>query len=531
MSAATDPPADNTVLDYGDRALLLQFDSSAELLAFTAALREAALPGVLDIVPASRTVLIKLDGPRYQGATRQRLRTLRVTPAAMATLLPDGHIDVVIDVVYDGADLTEVATRTGLTIPQVVDAHTATPWRVGFGGFTPGFAYLVGGDPRLAVPRLSEPRQSVPAGSVGLAGEFSGIYPRQSPGGWQLIGQTDAVLWDIDRADPALLVPGMWVRFRASRPATMQSAHHDEEESGNQTQQAGGYVVATLEILRTGPLALIEDLGRVGLAHLGVTRSGAADRRSHRLANRLVANPDDRATVEVTFGGFCARVRGGGVDIAVTGADTDPAVNGVVFGTNSVHHLRDGEVLSLGSPRFGLRTYLGLRGGIDVTPVLGSRSCDVMSGIGPLPLRPDDMLPVGEHTGDYPELDQAPVATIDNHLVELLVVPGPRDDWLVDPDALVRTVWMASTRSDRVGMRLDARPLCYRWPDRQLPSEGAARGAIQVPPNGLPVIFGPDHPVTGGYPVAGVVIEDNVDKVAQIRPGQYVRLHWSRPRS
>jgi KipI family sensor histidine kinase inhibitor len=216
MSVATDPPANNTVLDYGDRALLLQFDSTAELLAFTAALREAALPGVLDIVPASRTVLVKLDGPRYQGATRQRLRTLRVTPAAMATLLPDGHIDVVIDVVYDGADLTEVATRTGLTIPQVVDAHTAMPWRVGFGGFTPGFAYLVGGDPRLAVPRLSEPRQSVPAGSVGLAGEFSGIYPRQSPGGWQLIGHTDAVLWDIDRADPALLIPGMWVRFRAS---------------------------------------------------------------------------------------------------------------------------------------------------------------------------------------------------------------------------------------------------------------------------------------------------------------------------
>jgi biotin-dependent carboxylase-like uncharacterized protein len=289
--------------------------------------------------------------------------------------------------------------------------------------------------------------------------------------------------------------------------------------------------MTTLEILRTGPLALIQDRGRIGLAHLGVSRSGAADRRSHTLANRLVANPDDRATVEVTFGGFSARVRGGDVDIAVTGADTEPSVNGIMFGTNSIRHVRDGDVISLGIPHSGMRSYLAVRGGIDVTPVLGSRSYDVMSAIGPLPLRVGDILPVGEHTDQYPKLDQAPVATIPEHLVELLVVPGPRDDWLVDPDALVHTIWMASNRSDRVGMTLEGRPLQYRLPDRQLPSEGATRGAIQVPPNGLPVIFGPDHPVTGGYPVVGVVADEDIDKVAQLRPGQHVRLHWSRPRA
>jgi allophanate hydrolase subunit 2 len=116
-------------------------------------------------------------------------------------------------------------------------------------------------------------------------------------------------------------------------------------------------------------------------------------------------------------------------------------------------------------------------------------------------------------------------------VVELLVVPGPRDDWFADPDALVHTDWVASDRSDRVGMRLVGRPLQYRYPDRQLPSEGTTRGAIQVPPNGLPVILGPDHPVTGGYPVVGVVIDEDVDKIAQVRPGQSVRLHWARPRS
>ncbi|MBX7449257.1 5-oxoprolinase/urea amidolyase family protein [Mycolicibacterium sp. 3033] len=287
---------------------------------------------------------------------------------------------------------------------------------------------------------------------------------------------------------------------------------------------------ATLEILQPGPLALVEDLGRPGLSHLGVTRSGAADRRSHALANRLVANPDDRATVEVTLGGFTARVCGGDVTIAVTGADTDPTVSGIPFGTNSVHHVRAGEVISLGTARSGLRSYLAVRGGFDVDPVLGSRSFDVLSAIGPLPLRSGDVLRVGAHTGEFPELDQAPVAAFDDDVVQLRVVPGPRDDWFVDPDVLIRTNWQVTDRSDRVGMRLVGMPLQYRRPDRQLPSEGAMRGAIQVPPNGFPVILGPDHPVTGGYPVIGVVVDDDVDAIAQARPGHTVRLHWTRPR-
>ncbi len=206
-----------TVLDYGDRALLLQFESTAEVLAWTDAVREAGLPGVVDIVPGSRTVLVELDGPRYQAPTRQRLAALRfdrgtVTEAASPQ---DRTADIVLDVVYDGADLDEVARLTGMAPDQVVAAHTGTLWRVGFGGFAPGFAYLVGGDERLQVPRRAEPRTKVPVGAVGLAGEFSGVYPRESPGGWQLIGHTDAVLWDVERDNPALLTPGMWVEFRA----------------------------------------------------------------------------------------------------------------------------------------------------------------------------------------------------------------------------------------------------------------------------------------------------------------------------
>lgn len=215
MSVALDFTSTDSILDYGDCALLLQFDHTADVLAWTAALRATALPGVIDIVPASHTVLVKLAAPRYRAAVHRRLSALKV-PDPVETAAPDGAADVVIDVIYDGPDLGEVAERTGLTVAQVINAHTSAPWRVGFGGSTPGFAYLMGGDPRLEVPRRAELRAAVPAGSVALAGQFSGIYPRQWPGGWQLIGRTDAVLWDLARPAPALLTPGLSVQFRAA---------------------------------------------------------------------------------------------------------------------------------------------------------------------------------------------------------------------------------------------------------------------------------------------------------------------------
>ncbi|TQK30041.1 KipI family sensor histidine kinase inhibitor [Arthrobacter sp. SLBN-53] len=202
-----------TVRDYGDQALLLEFDGTAAVLAWTDTLTSAGLPGVLDIVPASRTILVKLAGPRYLAPTRQRLKSLRLQQS-VDEYGKAAQPDVVLEVTYDGADLAEVAELTGLSTAEVVTAHTGTLWQVGFGGFAPGFAYLIGGDPRLQVPRRAEPRTRVPAGSVGLAGEFSGVYPRESPGGWQLIGRTSAVLFDVTRDRPALLTPGMTVAFR-----------------------------------------------------------------------------------------------------------------------------------------------------------------------------------------------------------------------------------------------------------------------------------------------------------------------------
>jgi len=196
-------------LSCGREAVLVEVDDLDEALALYAALRAAALPGVTDLVPAARTVLVRLDPA---ATTPQRVRS------AIAGLPADRHDrpdagTVTIAVRYDGPDLADVAAHTGLTEAEVVARHTATTWTVAFAGFAPGFGYLTGGDPGLEVPRRETPRTRIPAGSVGLAGRFSGVYPHDSPGGWQIIGSTPLRMWDLDRDPPALLTPGVRVRF------------------------------------------------------------------------------------------------------------------------------------------------------------------------------------------------------------------------------------------------------------------------------------------------------------------------------
>lgn len=199
------------VLSCGDAAVLVELDDLAAVLALHAALTAAPPAGVVDVVPAARTVLLHLDpGVTDAGAVSAAVRA--VEPAGEG-LGDRGQVEV--PVVYDGADLAEVARLTDLPPADVVRLHTAGTWTVAFTGFAPGFGYLVGGNPRLHVPRRDSPRTRVPAGAVGLAGEFSGVYPRESPGGWQLVGHTDLVLWDLDRDPPALLAPGTRVRFLA----------------------------------------------------------------------------------------------------------------------------------------------------------------------------------------------------------------------------------------------------------------------------------------------------------------------------
>ena len=515
------------VLPCGNTALLVEVAGLAEVLALASAARE--LPGLLDVVPGARTVLLVTEpGADLAGLRRAVLDLSADADADVDAGDPEDAVEI--PVRYDGPDLDEVGQLTGLGADGVVEAHTGRPWRVAFGGFAPGFAYLAEGDERLRVPRRDEPRTAVPAGSVGLAGEFSGVYPRSSPGGWQLIGRTDAVLWDLDRDPPALLRPGGGARFMRAEGLqqgdTAATQRQQGDTAASQRQQGGTAAVRgprALEVHATGPGALVQDLGRPGLAASGVGRSGAADRAALRLANRLVANPEGAAGIEVVLGGLAVRARGL-LTVALTGASAPATVDGTPVGHNAVLTLRDGQTLALGPPPAGLRTYLAVRGGIDVATVLGSAATDVLSKLGPPALEAGHVLPVGPEPDEWPLVDVAPVANPPTDTVVLRAVCGPRADWLDEPGLLAGTTWTASSRSDRVGMRLEGEPLRRRRDADELPSEGVVRGAVQVPAGGEPVLFLADHPLTGGYPVVAVVLDADVDRAAQVRPGQAVRF-------
>jgi biotin-dependent carboxylase-like uncharacterized protein len=268
----------------------------------------------------------------------------------------------------------------------------------------------------------------------------------------------------------------------------------------------------------------VQDLGRPGYAHLGVPRSGAADGAALRLANRLVGNPESCAGIELTLGG--ARLRfSAGVWIAVAGAPCPIERGSVSAGMFAPIWVAAGQEVRVGMPERGLRTYVAVRGGLDVPPVLGSRSTDSLSGLGPEPLRAGMELPVGTARTLGPmTVDVAPVPAPPVEPV-VRVLPGPRDDWFV-PGALAALCarpYEVSPDSDRVGVRLrGARQ--ERARGGEFPSEGMVAGAIQVPPDGLPIVFLADHPPTGGYPVIGVVASADLPLPAQLRPGDRVRF-------
>ena len=281
----------------------------------------------------------------------------------------------------------------------------------------------------------------------------------------------------------------------------------------------------TLRVLAPGPQATVQDLGRPGWFATGVGVSGAADSLSLLRANRLVGNPDSAAGIECLLGGLELSVPAP-VVVAITGApapitiDDDPVRPGVAVPVPA------GAQLRLGVATAGLRVYLGVRGGVAVPPVLGSRSRDTLAGLGPEPLVAGDELPVGPLPATTPRPVPPPLP-ISGDPVAVRALPGPRDDWFARPTDLFAGHWLVSDRLDRVGIRLDrpgdAPPLRHRA-RRELPAEGIPLGAIQIPPSGEPVVFLADHPITGGYPVIAVVLSADIPVLAQLRPGQQLRF-------
>ena len=275
-------------------------------------------------------------------------------------------------------------------------------------------------------------------------------------------------------------------------------------------------MTCTVTVLASGPLTTVQDAGRMGLAALGVGRSGACDRASYSLANRLVGNAAGAAALEVTFGGLRLRADGDVLIVTTGGRCSGGAHNAPML-------VRRGDELRLGAPNSGLRTYVAVRGGLRVDPVLGSCATDVLSGLGPAVVTAGDVLEVDEPTSPAPGVDVAPVAEPVAGDLTVSVTQGPRRDWFSNDawTTLLSSPYTVSPDSNRVGLRLTGAALRRRRRD-ELPSEGLVRGALQIPPSAGPVLFLADHPVTGGYPVLAYVDDPEVDRCAQLRPGQRV---------
>ncbi|WP_173923546.1 biotin-dependent carboxyltransferase family protein [Agromyces sp. Marseille-P2726] len=280
-----------------------------------------------------------------------------------------------------------------------------------------------------------------------------------------------------------------------------------------------------LRIEQPGALALVQDLGRPGLAHLGVAASGALDRAALTLANRLVGNPDGEAALELLVGGFRARFEGEAW-FAVTGAWGSIRLGGRTIAPYTAAPARDGAVLDIGPAERGIRYLLAVRGGLDVPAVLGSRSRDTLAGLGPDPVVPGQVIDIGpEPAASLPIVDQDAAFPPPKDAVTLELHAGPRADWFTEDahTALFETVWRFSEQADRIGARLVG-PVLDRQRAGELESEGTVAGSIQVTSGGQPTILLADRPVTGGYPVIAIVARSSLDAVAQLRPGQGVRF-------
>lgn len=546
-------------LSVGLSAILFETEDLASAMglfnAITAKRQDPALSAVVEVMPAARSVLLRFDSLRATNrGIVEAIGSLDVKAGQ-----EEVHRTVSIPVIYNGEDLETVARLLGISADEVVRRHAAHAWTAAFVGFAPGFAYLTGGDPIFDVPRRDSPRLAVPQGAVGLAGTFSGVYPRRSSGGWQLIGSTAYAMWDERRDSPASVQPGDIVEFQpvreqvtptrpaaavpAERPAMAFAGDDDDTDTAAvtvvpgdcQTSSCHEKTAGALLVERPGMLALFEDDGRCALA-MGVAASGSADWYSAHLANRLVGNPSDDPVVEITAGdaSFTAlrdvvlAIAGAHVPITVCG--TDDARTRIECQEAFV--LRGGERVDIGLPVDGLRDYLALQGGFAVERVLGSASRDTMADIGPEPLRPAGVLHAANHSHESVGIRVPwPKFPASGESAELQVILGPRDDWFTAESIrdLLHAPWLVTPQSNRVGLRLSADKPLERKREGELASEGTVSGSIEVPNDGQPVLLLRDQPVTGGYPVVAVLSEPSLVLAAQLPVGALIRFVPAEP--
>jgi KipI family sensor histidine kinase inhibitor len=508
----------------GDTAVVVRLAASppaaaaARAAALAAAIRRHAPPGIIDVVPALDTVTVFFAEPRMAGhETYIDLleRIVETVPLEAEAAVGTLHE---IPVAYggdDSPDFDAVCTRHHLERAEFIDLHTRPDYVVEAIGFTPGFPYLGGLPAELSTPRRETPRPLVPAGSVGIGGGQTGIYSCPTPGGWHIVGRTDVRLFDADREPPSLLRTGDRVRF-VERAVAKQSEPCVAKRIP--ATQAGPWVGPALRIGRPGLMTTIQDLGRPGHRASGVPLGGAADPLSLRLANLIVGNDETAAGLECTLVGPELTFECDAV-VALCGADFSGLPRSRPISVAA------GETISLGHARHGCRGALAIAGGIQTQPCLGSRSTYVPALLGGLTgelLREGDRIPIDAVAplvcGSWSvSPDLTPLASAESGICTLRYIPHAAAD---HGTSLAGTTWRTSSRSDRMGVRLEGSSCVNGRGDRT--SAAVVPGTVQLPPDGQPIILLADAQTIGGYDVAGHVITADLRLAAQLRPGDRV---------
>jgi KipI family sensor histidine kinase inhibitor len=478
------------LVDLRDGAMLVEFpdlsdeEANRAAVALGARLRRSQ---VEDAIPAARSLLVAYDPDRFGreavAADVERLasETLPPQPEEAGRLLR-------LPVLYDGADLAELAGGAGLPAAELARRHAAVRYRVAFVGFAPGFAYLSGLPAELAAPRLTTPRPRVPSGSVAIGGAWTGVYPSASPGGWRLLGRTSAVLFDAAADPPSLLVPGDRVEFEAvtelvpPRPPAAASA------------PAGR---PTFRVISPGLFTSIQGAPRSGLGSSGVPPGGAMDPRGLALANASVGNPPGAPALEITL----------------QGPELEVLETAVLSWRGEV---RSGERVRFGRVERGAREYVAAAGGFVDTRGAGKPTRRLSVGDILCTSTPDPAPSRRPAPGPAPELSNE---------IPLRVVLGPEAGRFapVQRERFFAATWRVSPESDRKGLRLEGAPLEHLGAPEIAPS-GTVPGTVQIPGSGLPIVLGPDGPVTGGYPRLATVVGADLWRLGQARPGATLRF-------
>lgn len=524
------------ILPLGDAVLLAELGSKPDAATAATALRLARTlierhgTVLRAVVPSFCTVAVHFapGGTPRAEQVEAWIREAEDKPSKSARPSPR---TVVLPVCYGGKfgpDLPEVAEHTRMTTAQVIAQHKSSIYDVRAIGFAPGFPYLGGLPGRLSTPRRKTPRTKVPAGSVAIGGNQTGVYPLESPGGWQLIGRTPERLFQPEHNPPVLLRAGDRVRFLPVTPEDFaRRAAVVDQEAELAIAQAGGVVGKgpAMTVVAPGLLTTVQDLGRPAMQEHGIPEGGAMDRLAARIGNLLVGNPESAAVLECTLRGPVVRFAVD-VEVAVTGA----RVAGLPYGRPFV--VPAGELLSLEPIEQGLRAYLAVNGGFEVNVILGSRSTLLRSGLPGLAgraLRAHDTVPLGltSHPPANPRGGRWFVSTASflSPGPVVRIVRGPQADWFPPAtwQAFQSATYTLSAQSDRMGLRLSG-PILNRETDREMVSHGVAAGTIQVPPDGQPIVLMADRQTIGGYAQLANVITVDLPKLAQRASGEPVRF-------